>query len=150
MGGIHIARYTDAHRDGPLKVWEESVLATHDFLAHDDFKEIKAAVQGIDFNELDVYCLMEGSNVIGFVGVAMGKVEMLFLSPGVIGKGFGKRLLSFAVRELKADKVDVNEENTWAVEFYKRFGFSVCERTSRDDQGRDYPLLRMKLATNSL
>jgi putative acetyltransferase len=32
-----------------------------------------------------------------------------------------------------------------AVEFYKRCGFEVYERTNKDDQGRNYPLLRMKL-----
>lgn len=53
--------------------------------------------------------------------------------------------MNFAVHELKADKVDANENNTRAVEFYERFGFDVYERTNKDDQGRDYPLLRMKL-----
>ncbi|HEY8510792.1 MAG TPA: GNAT family N-acetyltransferase [Cyclobacteriaceae bacterium] len=62
-----------------------------------------------------------------------------------LGKGLGRKLMNFAVHELKADKVDVNENNTRAVEFYERFGFDVYERTNKDDQGRDYPLLRMKL-----
>lgn len=104
----------------------------------------------IDFNAFDVYCLLDGNTVIGFLGVADGKVEMLFLSPAFFGKGVGKELLNFAVRELKADKVDVNEGNTKAVEFYKRFGFDVYERTSTDDRGRGYPLLQTKLATNKI
>ncbi|GEM_PF-604733 len=144
MEGIYISKYTDAQREGLLKVWEESVLATHHFLTPGDFKEIQAAVHTIDFNAFDVHCLMEGNRVIGFLGVYEGKLEMLFLSPDFFGKGFGKRLLNFAVQKLKADKVDVNEDNAKAVEFYKRCGFDVYERTSKDDQGRDYPLLRMK------
>ena len=150
MDGIHISKYSDDHRESILKVWEESVLATHDFLQPQDFEDIKAAVQTIDFNLFDVYCLVDNNKVIGFLGVAERKVEMLFLSPDVLRKGLGKMLLNFAVRELKADQVDVNEENTKAVEFYKRFGFDVYERTSKDDQGRDYPLLRMRLATNKI
>lgn len=150
MDGIPISRYTDAQREGLLKVWEESVLATHDFLKPQDFRDIKAAVQTMDFNLFDVYCLTENSRVIGFLGVSEGKVEMLFLSPDFFGKGLGKKLLKFAVHDLHADKVDVNEENTKAVEFYKRFGFDVYERTGKDDQGRDYPLLRMKLAESKI
>jgi putative acetyltransferase len=145
MEGIYITRYTDAQREGLLKVWEESVLATHDFLTAGDFREIKAEVYTVNFNMFDVYCLMEERNVIGFVGVYNGKVETLFLSPAYFRKGLGKKLMNFAVQELGADKVDVNESNMRAVEFYKRCGFEVYERTNKDDQGRNYPLLRMKL-----
>lgn len=146
MEGFRIVRYTGAHREGLLKVWEESVLATHDFLTSGDFEEIRSAVHTVDFNAFDVYCLMDESEVIGFVGTHDKKVEMLFLSPAYIGRGLRKELMTFAVKDLKADKVDVNEDNKRAVNFYRRFGFDVYERTSTDDQGRNYPLLRMKLA----
>ncbi|RDV12574.1 GNAT family N-acetyltransferase [Pontibacter diazotrophicus] len=46
-----------------------------------------------------------------------------------------------------AMEVDVNEQNTKAVEFYQKLGFETYERTAQDDQGKDYPLLRMKLET---
>ncbi len=102
-------------------------------------------METIDFNSFEVYCLVQNSEVAGFLGVAEQKVEMLFLSPGQIGKGFGKKLMDFAITDLKANKVDVNEQNTKAVEFYKKFGFETYERTDKDDQGKDYPLLRLKL-----
>jgi putative acetyltransferase len=57
--------------------------------------------------------------------------------------------LTFAVTELKADKLDVNEQNVRAIKFYQKFGFQTYERTEKDDQGRNYPLLRMKLITRS-
>lgn len=72
---------------------------------------------------------------------------MLFFSPEFIGMGFGRKLMEFAINELKADKVDVNEQNIQAIRFYQKFGFKVYERTDKDDQGKDYPLLRMKLRT---
>lgn len=39
----------------------------------------------------------------------------------------------------------VNEQNLKAVQFYKKYGVETFERTDKDDQGRHYPLLRMKL-----
>ena len=69
---------------------------------------------------------------------------MLFLSPDYIGKKLGMKLLKFAINELKADKVDVNEQNLNAVSFYQKFGFTVFERSELDDQGNPYPILRMK------
>ncbi|MCX2679267.1 GNAT family N-acetyltransferase [Galbibacter sp. EGI 63066] len=145
MKNIQIVKYTDKYREALLVVWEQSVLATHDFLNPSDFQDIKELVQSIDFNAFEVCCMLENSKVIGFIGVVDRKVEMLFLSPEYLGKGLGKKLLDFAVSKLNADKVDVNEQNTKAVAFYQKYGFKAYERTDKDDQGRDYPLLRMKL-----
>ncbi len=142
-----IEAYTDNDKEQILKVWEKSVLATHDFLKPTDFEEIKILVKTIDFNHFDVYCLKQSNKVLGFIGVAEQKIEMLFFSPEYIGKGFGRKLTDFAFLELKADKVDVNEQNTNAVKFYEKLGFKTYERTDKDDQGKAYPLLRMKLET---
>ncbi len=142
-----IEKYSDKYRSQLIGVWEKSVLATHDFLKSTDFQSIKELVETIDFNAFEVYCLVQQNEVAGFLGVAEQKIEMLFLSPDYIGKGLGKKLLDFAINELKSDKVDVNEQNAKAVEFYKKSRFVTYERTDKDDQGNDYPLLRMKLAT---
>lgn len=144
---FEIVKYSDKHRKQLLDVWEKSVLATHDFLCPADFQEIKEIVATIDFNAFDVYCLLDTRNVIGFLGTVNQKVEMLFLSPEQIGKGLGKKLLNFAIHDLGANKVDVNEQNTKAVEFYSKFGFKTYERTDKDEQGKYYPLLRMELKT---
>lgn len=144
---FEIIKYSAKYRNQILNVWEKSVSATHDFLKPADFQSIKEIVKTIDFNDFDVYCLVKNAEVAGFLGVAEQKVEMLFLSPGYFGKRLGKRLMNFAMNELKADKVDVNEQNKRAVEFYRKLGFKTYERTEKDDQGYDYPLLRMKLET---
>jgi len=142
-----IIKYTDAHRNQLLKVWEESVSATHSFLTPGDFQSIKELVKTINFNDFEVYCLIQNNDdcVVGFLGVASQKLEMLFLSPSVIGNGLGKRMLDFAIDELRINKVDVNEQNAKAVEFYQKYGFKTYARTDKDDQGMTYPLLRMKL-----
>ncbi len=146
---LEIVKYSDKYRKQVLDVWEKSVLATHDFLKPSDFHAIKEIVKTIDFNVFDVYCLMQNDELAGFLGVAAQKVEMLFLSPDYFGKGLGKKLLHFAISELSADMVDVNEQNTNAVGFYRKFGFKTYERTDKDDQGRDYPLLRMIFETSA-
>ncbi|MCR6720961.1 MAG: GNAT family N-acetyltransferase [Chitinophagaceae bacterium] len=139
-----IIPYSPELRPQILDVWERSVLATHNFLKPADFAEIKKLVATIDFSAFQVYCLMEENIVLGFVGVANQKIEMLFLDPASMGKGLGKKLLHFAIEALKADKLDVNEQNNKALSFYLKNGFQIIERTEKDDQGRDYPLLRMK------
>lgn len=101
-------------------------------------------VSSIDFHK--VYCAVtDDQKLAGFIGVAGNKVEMLFLDPDFIGQGIGKLLIAFAIDELKATEVDVNEENTNAVRFYNKFGFATYERTPKDSEGKDYPILKMRL-----
>ncbi|HZH69620.1 MAG TPA: GNAT family N-acetyltransferase [Flavobacteriaceae bacterium] len=142
---FEIKPYSDIYREQILTVWEDSVLATHDFLTRSDFEEIKELAASINFNDFQVFCLTAENTIMGFIGVADNKIEMLFLDPKYFGQGFGLKLLNFAVNELNADKLDVNEQNTKALRFYQKFGFEIFERTDKDDQGRNYPLLRMKL-----
>ena len=137
--------YDDKYKQQVLRVWEKSVLATHDFLTPTDFGEIKELVQTINFNDFQVYCLTEDDTVLGFIGVADKKIEMLFLDPSYFGLGYGKMLVNFAITELGANTLDVNEQNAKALNFYQRLGFETFDRTAKDDQGRNYPLLRMKL-----
>lgn len=141
---IQIIRYADELREQILSVWEQSVRATHHFLTPEDFQTIKGIVHTINFNDFEVYCLVQDQKVLGFTGIASQKIEMLFLAPEAFGRGLGSRLMEFALRELNANKVDVNEQNTNAVKFYSKWGFETLERTDKDDLGFDYPLLRME------
>jgi len=59
--------------------------------------------------------------------VSPTKIEMLFIHPDVFGKGIGKLLFQFAIRELSAHTVDVNEQNKNAVGFYLKMGFKLAE-----------------------
>jgi putative acetyltransferase len=145
---LQIKPYNDIYRQQVLEIWEQSVLATHDFLTQTDFEEIKLLVESINFNDLEVFCLTNENFVLGFIGVADKKIEMLFLDPKYFGQALGQKLLSFAVSELAANKLDVNEQNIKALRFYQKFGFETFERTEKDDQGRNYPLLRMRLVNN--
>jgi putative acetyltransferase len=142
---LEIRKYKDTWRKEMLALWEKSVRATHDFLDPADIDFFKNIVQGIDFNSFEVYCAFEGKEMIGILGVHERKLEMLFLDPDHIGKGYGKELMNFILNDLRVTKVDVNEGNHNATEFYKRFGFRVYERTDVDDHGKPYPILKMEL-----
>ncbi|MEX6689712.1 GNAT family N-acetyltransferase [Danxiaibacter flavus] len=145
---IKIVPYNSSYRKQLISVWEESVRATHNFLAASDIDYYKDIVAAIDFSAFPVFCLEQNETVIGFIGVADKKIEMLFLSPNAIGQGLGKKLMRYAIEELKADKVDVNEQNNHAVLFYKKSGFITFERSEKDSEGKDYPILKMILPQN--
>jgi len=128
-----------------LNVWENSVRATHDFITEDDIEFFKPIILEQAFPNVTLRCVKsEGGSIIGFVGVHESKIEMLFISDKARGKGVGKVLLQYAIEQLGATKVDVNEQNPLAVGFYEHMGFKVYSRSPVDDMGKPFPILHMK------
>ncbi|MFC4687367.1 GNAT family N-acetyltransferase [Epilithonimonas pallida] len=140
-----IVKYKDSHKTEILSVWEQSVKATHHFLMESDFEQYKKILQNFDFKDLDVFCLEENEKVVGFIGIHSEKIEMLFLNPDYIGKGLGRQLIDFAFSNFDIRYVDVNEQNPKATEFYQKIGFEIFDRSEKDDLGKPYPILKMKL-----
>jgi len=142
---MEIKAYQEKYREQMISVWEKSVRATHRFVTSDEVNRLKELVKQIDFNSYSVYCLISENEVLGFVGVEDDIVESLFLDPDYIGQKLGTKLMNFALNELKADKVNVNEQNLDAIKFYSKFGFVTYERTEKDIYGNNYPILKMIL-----
>ena len=129
-----------------LAVWENSVRATHDFITEDDIAFFKPIIIEQAFPNVTLKCIKdENKTILGFVGVHECKIEMLFILNAARGKGIGKALLNFAVEQLAANKVDVNEQNPLAVGFYQHMGFKVASRSPLDDMGKPFPILHMEL-----
>lgn len=63
-----------------------------------------------------------------FAGIDGDMLEMLFVAPQARGKGVGRQLVEYLVRERGIRRVDVNEQNAQAAGFYARLGFRVTGR----------------------
>ena len=131
--------------DALTAVWEASVRQTHDFVSPQDIELYKKSVREEALPQAHVLYLRDDrGDISGFVGVVGDKIEMLFVAPKYRGHGIGKRLFWHAVCELHATKLDVNEQNVNAVNFYLRQGCQVTGRAPLDGMGRPYPLLHME------
>lgn len=129
-----------------LKIWENSVLATHFFLSETEVNKIKeyvpsalSAVKHLIIAENDF------KETVAFMGIEDNRLEMLFILPSERKKGIGKRLLIYGIQNYNINEVTVNEQNPQAIGFYKHMGFKTYRRTDFDEQGNSYPLLYMKL-----
>lgn len=132
-----------------FEVWEASVRATHGFLSEADIQMLIPFVKDGLAHFLPLYCLRDNDGeVYAFLGVASDAIEMLFVHPEHRGRGAGRALIEFAVQSLRATRVDVNEQNTQAVEFYHHLGFRLIRRSPRDSLGNPFPLLHLALATD--
>lgn len=128
-----------------LKVWEDSVRATHLFLTDAEIKDIKEYVPQA-LNEIAhlVTAEDETGRPVAFMGIENGTLEMLFISPEERGKGLGRRLLQYGMEHYAVRQLTVNEQNPQARGFYEHMGFHVYKRTDLDEQGNPYPLLYMR------
>ncbi|CAM5395629.1 GNAT family N-acetyltransferase [Pseudomonas fragi] len=141
---IHTPRLTDFAE--LTNVWEASVRATHDFLPDSYIELLRGLVLEQYLDTVMLICCKDPTSkrITGFAGVAAGKVEMLFIHPDYRGLGIGKCLLMFAINELNAERLDVNEQNLQAVGFYLKQGFVAAGRCEKDGMGQPYPLLHLR------
>ncbi|WP_108821283.1 GNAT family N-acetyltransferase [Dysgonomonas sp. Marseille-P4361] len=126
-----------------IKIWESAVRATHDFLSDEDFEFYKAHIP-IYFKHVSLYkYVADNGEIKGFLGIEDDSIEMLFVDNKCRRSGIGKELLDYAVHKLNARKVDVNEHNTQALNFYYHFGFKEFDRSEYDGEGKAYPILHL-------
>ena len=90
---------------------------------------------------------MENENLqpIAFMGINDTKLEMLFIKNSERGKGLGKQLLNYGIKNYHVNELAVNEQNPNAKGFYEYMGFKAYKRTELDEQGNPYPILYMRL-----
>jgi putative acetyltransferase len=128
-----------------VDVWEASVRATHRFLKEEDIAYFKPLILNTYLDVVELRCYRDKNyKIVGFLGVADGNIEMLFIHPAHRGRKIGKTLLNYALKNLNVTKVDVNEQNEQAVEFYKHCGFETIGRSELDAFGKPYPILHME------
>ncbi|AIT10064.1 hypothetical protein LO80_08845 [Candidatus Francisella endociliophora] len=133
--------------DQMIDVWEASVRATHDFLTEKDILSLRKLIRSEIFylGDIDIKVFEKGNEILGFIGTANNNIEMLFIAPSYFGKGIGKYLLVHAIRDKKCTKVEVNEQNPRALNFYQKYGFVVKSRSEVDHQGNPFPILYLEL-----
>lgn len=128
-----------------LKIWRESVSATHAFLTPKDIEQIALYVPEA-IREIPVLVVAEKDGAwVGFAGVNGRKLEMLFISPEHRSRGIGKKIVQYLFTNYEIAEVCVNEQNPQAKGFYEQMGFRVYKREELDEQGNAFPLLYMKL-----
>jgi len=140
---IRIAIPTDYPRI--MEIWESAVKATHNFLAEEDFTYFKEIIPRDYLPNLEVYLIIVNEKPQGFASVAEGNLEMLFIHDSTRGKGLGKKLYEFMKEKTGLTKVDVNEQNPQAIDFYEKMGFKTIGRSEKDGSGKDYPIIHMSL-----
>ena len=133
-----------------LTIWEASVRATHAFLNEQHIVQIKELIiQHHYFDHVQLFHVERNQQIVGFMGLAYNKIEMLFIDPQFFNQGIGSQLILHALA-LGAYEVDVNEQNPNALSFYKKHGFEQVARSEFDAEGNPFPILHLKCKKSGL
>lgn len=132
------------------EVWSSAVDATHDFLRTEDRAEIAALVRERYLPSADLDIAVDANDTpLAFMGMTGNEIDSLFVHADARGQGIGRLLVEHALRRGPVVRVEVNEENTQGVAFWRHMGFEQTARSETDRQGRGYPLLLMEWTRSS-
>ena len=127
-----------------VNIWEDSVKATHTFLNEQEIEHIKEYGPMTSKN-VEHLMVVDNDEAVGFMEIENHKLEMLFIASNQRGKGLGKALLHYGMKNYDVCELTVNEQNPQAIGFYEVMGFKTYKKTELDEAGNPYPLLYMKL-----
>lgn len=137
---------TEDTLDELLTLWEKSVRSTHHFLTDGDIDYFRPLVRNQFLPAVELFIIRNAcGHIAAFMGISDDMLEMLFVLPREQGRGYGKALVNYAVRECGILKVDVNEDNRQAFMFYKHMGYEVIGRDESDSTGKPFPILHLQL-----
>ena len=83
-----------------MEIWESAVLNTHDFLKEEDFLYYKEQLP-VYFQHVTLFGFEQEGILVGFMGIAKGNLEMLFIDNNYRGIGIGKKLITYAIDNLQ-------------------------------------------------
>ncbi|WP_338151825.1 GNAT family N-acetyltransferase [Enterococcus cecorum] len=94
-----------------VQLWEANVKVTHTFLTKEEIQNIKQYVpQAVEHEPHLCIALSEKGELLGFIGVADQRLEMLFIQVNARGQGIGKQLLRYAIKNFDVKELTVTNK----------------------------------------
>lgn len=140
---IHPVRLDDL--PGVVDVWEASIRAAHACVSEAYIRFFMPLARDELLRLVDLGSVRDAKGtIVGFVGLADGKIEALFVHPAWRRRGVGRRLATYAVSR-GATTVDVDEQNDVGVSLFRGLGFEIAARSDVDAMGKAFPMLHLRL-----
>ena len=151
---ITILSYEPSMLPEMLKIWQDSVRASHFFLKDSDIVEIKQEVKAAFSSLQNILVAKLNDDFAGFIGVSEKSIEMLFVASKFFNLGLGKRLILEAVNAFFTEQdeilLDCNEQNERGLTFYQKLGFKERGKSQKDSKGRDFAIIHFAISKAKL
>lgn len=117
-----------------MKLWLETNLAAHDFIAEDYWRGNYEPVKKM-LPEATIFVYEENHAILGFIGLTGNYIAGLFVDVHSQSKGIGKALLDSVKKNYSELSLHVYKKNARAINFYRRENFVPAEEQTDENTG---------------
>lgn len=134
--------------DTVAKIWLETNIKTHDFIASNYWKEHYEIIKDM-FLQAEVYVYEIEKEIMGFIGLDKEYIEGIFVLDQYQKRGIGKALLNHVKDKKEHLSLNVYQKNLNAILFYQREGFCVqYEDVDKNTGEKEYRMVWNRLGSN--
>ena len=134
--------------DTVAKIWLETNIKTHDFIASNYWKEHYEIIKDM-FLQAEVYLYEIEKEIMGFIGLDKEYIEGIFVLDQYQKRGIGKALLNHVKAKKEHLSLNVYQKNLNAILFYQREGFCIQYEDVDENTGeKEYRMVWNRLGSN--
>lgn len=134
--------------DTVAKIWLETNIKTHDFIASNYWKEHYEIIKDI-FLQAEIYVYEIEKEIMGFIGLDKEHIEGIFVLDQYQKRGIGKALLNHVKAKKEHLSLNVYQKNLNAILFYQRESFCVqYEDVDKNTDEKEYRMVWNRLGSN--
>ena len=130
------------------KIWLETNIKTHDFIASNYWKEHYEIIKDM-FLQAEVYVYEIEKEIMGFIGLDKEYIEGIFVLDQYQKRGIGKALLNHVKAKKEHLSLNVYQKNLNAILFYQREDFCIqYEDVDKNTGEKEYRMVWNRLGSN--
>ncbi|MBM6810551.1 N-acetyltransferase [Faecalitalea cylindroides] len=134
--------------DTVAKIWLETNIKAHDFIASNYWKEHYEIIKDM-FLQAEIYVYEIEKEIMGFIGLDKEYIEGIFVLDQYQKRGIGKALLNHVKAKKEHLSLNVYQKNLNAILFYQREGFCVqYEDVDKNTGEKEYRMVWNRLGSN--
>ena len=134
--------------DTVAKIWLETNIKAHDFIASNYWKEHYEIIKDM-FLQAEIYVYEIEKEIMGFIGLDKEYIEGIFVLDQYQKRGIGKALLNHVKAKKEHLSLNVYQKNLNAILFYQREGFCVQYEDVDENTGeKEYRMVWNRLGSN--
>lgn len=134
--------------DTVAKIWLETNIKAHDFIASNYWKEHYEIIKDM-FLQAEVYVYEIEKEIMGFIGLDKEYIEGIFVLDQYQKRGIGKALLNHVKAKKEHLSLNVYQKNLNAILFYQIEEFCVqYEDVDKNTGEKEYRMVWNRLGSN--
>lgn len=134
--------------DTVAKIWLETNIKTHDFIASNYWKEHYEIIKDM-FLQAEVYVYEIEKEIMGFIGLDKEYIEGIFVLDQYQKRGIGKALLNHVKAQKEHLSLNVYQKNLNAILFYQREDFCIqYEDVDKNTREKEYRMVWNRFGSN--